>query len=137
MIQHTGKIVQISGNVAEVSIERTSACAGCHAKNVCMPGDKKEQKINATVIPDYFTEGEEVNILLKTGNGYKALMFAYLFPVLFVVLTLVVSNLSKIEEWKGAILALIVVSLYFLILKYFSVKLSQSIEFKVEKINNE
>jgi len=136
MIQHKGKIVYLDNNNAEIIIEQTSACASCHAKNICMPNDKKEQKIVAKVSSKSFSIGEEVNLILNTKQGYKAVLFAYIIPVLIAVVSLAISNAGKLEDWKSAIFALIMVTLYFIILKLLSIKITRTIEFKVEKINN-
>ena len=138
MIQHKGTIVHLEKNIAEITLQQTSACASCHAKGMCLSTDKQERKIFASINnPNDYFEGEEVNVSLKTQHGYKAVLLAYVIPVLIIVLSIVIFDQYHIKEWLSVLIALALLALYFIILKIFSVKITQSIEFQVEKINND
>ncbi len=136
MIQHTGKIVSVEKNMAEISLQQTSACAACHAKSACISADNKERKISAEINPNAFSVGEEVLVTLKTVQGYKAVLIAYVIPFLIILFVLVVGEIMALPEWQSGLYSLVISALYFLFLKLFGKKFTNTMKFKIEKITN-
>lgn len=137
MIRHTGTITNIEKNFAEIVLQQTSACVSCHAKGMCMSFDKKERKITTPLPYSHnYTKGEEVNITLQTKHGYKAVLLAYIFPVLILVASIALFDHLQAGELNTILYAFALLAFYFIALKTFSVKLTQTITFQIEKINN-
>ncbi len=136
MIQHKGKILSINKNIAVISLQQTSACSSCHAKGSCLSADSRERHITVSIQPSTYNIGEEVQVTLKTVQGYKAVFIAYVVPFFLIISTLILGELLALEEWKSAISALSVTGLYYAALKLFGNRLTQSMTFKIEKLTN-
>jgi sigma-E factor negative regulatory protein RseC len=136
MIQHTGKILSVEKNIAEISLQKTSACAACHAKSACISADNKERLITAKIDPKEYSIGEEVQVNLKTGQGYKAVLLAYVIPFLIILSVLIAGEAMILPEWQSGLLSLAIAALYFGVLKLFGEKMTNTMTFEVEKITN-
>ncbi|MGI6478102.1 MAG: SoxR reducing system RseC family protein [Salinivirgaceae bacterium] len=136
MIQHKGIILSINKNIAEISIQQTSACVSCQVKGSCLSVDTKERRITANITPENYEVGEEVQVTLKTTQGYKAVFIAYVIPFILIIAVLVLGETLGLAEWKSAVAAICVTVLYYIALKLFGKQLSQSMTFKIEKLNN-
>ena len=73
-IEHQGVIISIDGKVAQVKIEQTSACASCHVKSVCGASEKSEKIIDANIIDDTLTIGDQVTIIGQKSLGLLAIL---------------------------------------------------------------
>lgn len=136
MIQHTGKILSLQKNIAEISLQQTSACASCHAKGACVSSDTKERLITASINPEKYSIGEEVQVILRTGQGYKAVLLAYVLPFILILIALILGEALSVPEWQSGLFSLVVAALYFIFLKLFGTKITKTMTFEIEKITN-
>lgn len=135
-ISHIGKIININGNTASVLITQSSACAGCHANEICNAADKKEKIIEAIINnSDNFKINDTVNIIGKQKDMYKAILLAYVVPMLQIVIIMVIcTNLIKFSEILSAFISLISLTLYYLILWLFKDHLKSVFVFRIKNI---
>lgn len=88
-ICHKGKIVEITPEYTTVEIVSESACASCHAKGLC---GVSESKTKAVQLPtrgwDNFRTGDEVELILKSSMGHKAVWLAYVIPLILLLTVL-------------------------------------------------
>ena len=135
MICHRGTIKTIENNMLYVEIERSSACAACHAKSVCPSFDKKNEMI---VVPvkdvTAFQIGESVQVNLKKTMGGKAVVLAYLFPFLALIAGLFTTYYFTKNELLSVGVAFAATTLYFLFIKKIDNKLKKHFVFSVHKI---
>ncbi len=83
MIEEEGVVLEISDdNIAEVLVEKSSACGNCSAKSFCHPfGEESEVKVNA------FNNigakiGDRVKIAIKSSTLLKASFLMYIIPII-------------------------------------------------------
>jgi len=85
MITEEGIVQQVQTTKAFILINRSSACAGCHAQSACNPSEHKEMIVEA--INDLHARvGDRVQISVPSGSLLKATFIVYFVPVLALVL---------------------------------------------------
>ena len=133
MIRHTGIVEQVSGNRVVVLIGQTSACAGCHAASMCMASERKEKRIEGTLL-DSVQTGDEVEVMVKEQMGWLAVLLAYIVP--FVLLVAAVAGFNRLgwSEAQAGTAALASVAIYYVILRLFRNKLQRKFTFEIKKI---
>lgn len=116
-IGHTAEIIGIRKNELIVRIRRQSACGSCCAKTVCGMGDAQE-KIFA--IPDENAEkfkiGEKVRLAISAQNGFLAVWYGYILPLILMISVLFGVNLFTDNEIISGISAIIILIPYYFIL---------------------
>jgi len=133
-ISHRGTVKEILEDRLVIDITSDSACMSCCERKAC---HLAEMKVKEIVISDYegtLHEGQEVNVLINTSHGFKAVFFCYLFPLLFVLITMFVSSRLTGNDAITGIFSLLVLVPYYLILYRFRERLKRSVEFKIEPV---
>lgn len=134
IIEHTGKVVKQEGNRLSVLIEQQSACAVCHARSMCSVSEKDEKIVVVDTHGDQFKIDEQVVLFGHTSLGFKAVLIAYILPLVVIFLTLVITTKSGIQEiWVG-IIALCSLLPYFLVLSIFNKKIQKKFILNVMKL---
>ena len=136
MIEHEGIIEKISGDQITVRIVQKSACSACHAKGACMAADSKEKLVNISDSSGQFYEKEKVIIEGKESMGYSAVLWAFVIPLIILILTLILSlNYFKLSETEAALSSIIALGPYYLILYLFRNKMANTFKFNIKKTN--
>jgi sigma-E factor negative regulatory protein RseC len=136
LISHIGTIKSINNQHLIVKIVSQSACSSCHAQRACSSSEQKEKEIEVEYSRDIFGIGEEVLVIATLAQGYKALLFAYLLPLILLVGSLIlISSISK-EEATAALGSLLLLVPYYWLLYHYRHKLKNSFHFKVQKQQN-
>ena len=135
MIEHEGIIEKISSNQVTVRILQQSACSACHAKGACTLADSKEKLIDVADSSGRFHENERVILEGKESMGYKAVVWAFVLP-LVILITILVFATSRwnFSETEAAISALIALAPYYLILYLLRNKMANSFQFSIKKL---
>lgn len=128
-IRHKAKIVQVNANSVEAEIEVKSACAQCALQKACQMHEVSQRKI---IIPleqsKTYHEGEAVEVAISLDEGMLAAFYAYILPLILVLLTLFISLISGASEIISGICSIIVLIPY-----YFGVFLKKN--FFARKLN--
>jgi len=136
MISHTGTIKSINNQRLIVKIISETACASCHAKGSCSSSEQSEKEIEVRQSENRFAVGEEVLIVTSVGQGYRALLYAYLLPLILLVTCLIaLISLTK-DEATAAVGAIICLAPYYSLLWLFRHKLQDSFHFSIQKQSN-
>jgi positive regulator of sigma E activity len=117
-IKHTGIVQKSDNGSVIVVITNKSACSGCHAEGSCTISGKEERLIeisgNYNVSP-----GDEVTVLMEQTMGFTALAFAYLIPLITVLLSLIILISMNIPELNAGVISLAMLIPYFTLLYLF------------------
>ncbi len=133
MIEHKGVIASISGNKLSVKILQESACSSCHAKGACMAADSKEKMVDITDFTGKYKINDSVIIEGKESMGYKAVFWAFVIPLLILVLTIVLAtSVWKLGEMEAAITSIITLAPYYVILYLLRNKMANSFKFTIK-----
>lgn len=121
---HIGKVISINGEEATVTFERSSMCNHCKA---C--GIKDEKTMEACVLNDVNAKtGDSVVVEMDSRTIVKASFIAYVIPLVFFLLGLVVG--FRINEIVAIVLSLSLCLISSLILFFIDIKLKDKAKFR-------
>lgn len=135
-ISHIGIVKSISNQQLIVKITSQTACSSCHAQGSCSSSEQVEKEIEVARSEENFTIGEVIEVITLTSQGYKAVVFAYLLPLLLLVGTLLTILSMKGGEAAAALGSLIILIPYYWLLYFFKDKIKSSFHFMAQKLPN-
>ncbi len=130
-----GIVRGVSEGQVAVEIVVSSACGGCAAKSLCNITEKKNEIIEAKVLPgDSFIVGESVNIEMRQNVARKAVVLGYVLPFLMLVGGLFGTYAITHIEWLSVVAAIILITIYYLVIKLLDKKLTKDFDFYAVKL---
>ena len=136
MIEHEGIIEKINGNRVTVRILQQSACSDCHAKGTCMVADSKEKRVDIPDATGHYAINERVIIEGKESIGYKAVLWAFVVPLVILLAILVTSlHFWGFSEMEAAVAAMVALAPYYLVLYLLRDKMAKSFRFNIKNTN--
>ncbi len=135
VIKHSGRVVEVHKDYVRVSIMAQSACASCHAKDVCGSNDQKEKFVDIHNVSESYAIDEVVEVLLTTHNGSMAVVLAYFMPFIVMMIVLLLLLDRGYGELFSALLSLGAVAIYYIGLYLSRHKIEKKIHFAIRKIN--
>ena len=112
---HSGVISKLGDSSLTVSLDENVHCESCHAKGTCGISDLTSKEVEIPISENSYTLNEPVNVVLKKGLGLKAVFWAYVFPFVLMLSTLLIAT-SFLKEWVAGLLSLLVLVPYYLLL---------------------
>lgn len=135
-IEHLGIIDSVDSFEIIVRITSVSACGSCQAKGGCGMAELEDKQL---VIPNdgthTYKKGDRVNVVMNTRTGLKSVLFAYVIPVILLLIGLFTFNGIGLNEGLSAIIALATIAIYYIILFVFRKVLDKKIVMTIESIN--
>ncbi len=132
-IEYPGVIFRINEDVVQVKILQKTACADCHAKSMCCLSEMKEKILE---IPDNghkFKEGDEVFVTGSASLGMKAVLLAFVFPILIMVILLCFGIRLFMSETMAAGIAVLSLIVYYVVLYFRRDKLKKEFVFTLNR----
>ncbi|MDR2127046.1 MAG: SoxR reducing system RseC family protein [Prevotellaceae bacterium] len=134
MIKHKGVVSQIVGNDIIVDIERSSACAACESKSVCLTLDTTTQQVKVCNDSNNFKTGDIVTVISERSYSIYAVVVAFAVPLFLLLSALIImTELFGINEGISALAAIATISVYYIIVHFFDYKIKTKIKFRIEK----
>ena len=113
-ISHKGRVVSVTPEVTTVEIVSESACGACHAKGLCSLGDSKVKMVEVPTSGwSDIRPGDEVEVVLKVSMGHKAVLLAYMIPLVLLVAVLLVAVSAGVGELYAGLAAIAAVAVYY------------------------
>ena len=136
VIKHDGVVDSIEGDCIHVRIVQASACAACGAKSLCSAAESKEKIVDVYgADTTAYQVGQRVMVEGAASMGMKAVRLAFLFPLLLLVAAVaLVMWLADGNEALAALAALLVLTVYFLLLFVNKKKLAREFTFIIKPI---
>ena len=129
-----GIVRAIDGDDIHVEIIVSSACSGCHAKSICIPSDRRQEVVIVkNTHHEEYQVGETVELLLETSAGNKAVVLAYVLPLVVLLVLLFGCYALTHKELLSVGIGVLGVVLYYLILKSAGKSVEKGITFGVRK----
>ncbi|MCA0131568.1 SoxR reducing system RseC family protein [Winogradskyella alexanderae] len=129
---HSGFISRVAEDSITVTLEPNIHCESCHAKGSCGVSGSDTKQIEVHSLNDSFQINEKVKVNLRKTTGLIAVFWAYVFPFLLMVFTLVLTSLF-VKEWVAGVLSLFVLMPYYTILYVLKNKLKSSFRISILK----
>ncbi|WP_163712066.1 SoxR reducing system RseC family protein [Mangrovibacterium lignilyticum] len=133
-ITHTGIIKKLSEKGIIVGIINESACASCHAQGSCTAADMKDKEVEIHHFEGNYSVGQQVTVIGKTSQGFKALLWGYLMPFILLLTVLIITTSLNISEGIGGLLALAILVPYYFILFLFRNRMKKTFEFEIKPL---
>ncbi len=133
-ITHKGIIKKLSENKIIVGIINESACVSCHAKGACSASDMKDKEVEIRHFAGDYSIGQQVTIVGRKSQGFKALFFGYLLPFILLMTVLIIATSINISEGTSGLLAIGILVPYYLVLYFMRNRMSKSFEFEIKPI---
>jgi len=127
-VSHDGVVVHAHAGKVRVRITSQSACAACHARNMCPGADTKEKFIDALAVAD-ISPGDAVTVTMKERAGWLAVAVAFVGPFLVLILVLLTVHALTGNPVTAGLAALISMAPYFFCVYALRDRLSRHIEF--------
>ncbi len=131
-IEHEGVIIDINLKTIYIRIRQESACSGCHANKICSVAESKDKIIEIPYISGKHKTGDSVFITGKTSMGLKAVFYAFVIPLILIIISLGITTRFRCDEGLTAGIALAVPFFYYLLLYSFREKLKQKFTFSIK-----
>lgn len=132
---HSGVISKINGSSIIVALDPNVHCESCRAKGVCGVSDSVSKEVEVTQIDRSFKLHEPVDVVLKKNLGQKAVLWAYGFPFVLMLLTLFITSLI-FEEWIAGLLSLFILIPYYVLLHVFNNYFRKTFKVSILKLDN-
>ena len=134
-ILHYGTVVGQNGNKLKVRIQVEGACEHCRVKGGCAAAGNKDRLLEVP-LPDSgpsFETGETVRIRMHPHSGMKAVLYAYVLPVLLLMGVVISLYACAAAEEAVALAALGVLTLYYAGLYLYRRRIDRKFSLSVEK----
>lgn len=132
-MKEVGKVIGISGKIAKVEMERTSACGKCRA---CSRGEEGSNKMYIDAHNGVGAkEGDTVAVNLETKKVLSAAMIIYFIPLVVLILGVVagtsIARQMGIENYEvvGAIVGAILVAISYVVIKMLEPKFRSDVHY--------
>ena len=134
-IRHQGIVENINGTHLQVRIVQTSACASCSIKGHCSSADTKEKLIDVIDESSSYQPGDRVWVTGELSMGVMAVLFAFIFPFLILIISLFVFMSIWNDELRSALCSLALLIPYYYILWLNKSRLGKKFSFSIKPMN--
>ena len=131
-ISHEGIVTKIDNDNVEVKILSKSACASCNIKTACNMSEMQEKIISIPAPKDKkLSIGQDVVISIKLGQANRAVIFAYVIPVIILISMIFILSVLKIDEGVNALISIGTLIPYYFILYLLKDRIKRKFEYEI------
>jgi sigma-E factor negative regulatory protein RseC len=134
-ISHKGIVTGKTPDKIKIEIRQYSSCVHCQVKGMCSFSEWRDRTIDA-IGDENFEIGEEVLVRMEESIGWTVIAYAFLFPVIFMLLALFFIKAKTGNELFGALGGLGILFPYYAGLYLLKNKLHKKIIFQALRIEN-
>ena len=136
IITHRGTVENVGKGQVRVSIVQLSACSSCVAKKLCNSSEQKEKWVDVAVAEsERYKIGDEVLLTGTLKMGLKAVVLAYVVPLVLLLAVLFLSVHLTGDEPLGALLSLVALAAYYGALYLNKSRLTRKFSFTIKHLN--
>lgn len=133
IISHPGRILEVTPEFTTVQFTALSACGSCHAQGFCGASSGEEKTLQIPSVPGNWQPGQEVDVCVKRGMGFKAVWLCYALPLVVLLAVLLGLVALGVREWVAGLSAIGATLLYYLVLALFRDRLSNEYTFYIKE----
>lgn len=133
-VSHTGRVISVDPDLIKVEIISRSACSSCHAAGLCSMSEAVKKIIEVPAAGNRgYKPGDEVDVLLTASMGMKAVLLAYVLPLVVLLVCCVALSYTHIKELYTGLAGLGGVALYYLIIYFIRGRFEKEYIFTIRK----
>lgn len=134
VISHIGIIDSIEEGMVRVRIVQHSACSSCKVASVCNSAENKEKIIDIKNSADpHLHIGDTVTVMAAQAVGTKAVIIAFVVPLVLMLATIVNVLHFTGDERYAAISGMAILLPYYIVLYLFKSRLARELTFYLKK----
>lgn len=135
-IRHQGIVENINGSHLQVRIIQTSACASCSIKGHCTSADTKEKlvDVNDADAAASCQVGDHVWVMGELSMGVMAVLFAFIFPFLILIISLFIFMAIWNDELGSALGSLVLLIPYYYLLWLNRSRMGRKFSFSIRQM---
>lgn len=130
---HSGVISRIKRGSVIVSLDKNVHCETCHAKGACGVSDSAAREIEVVDTTRTYTLNEPVEVVLSKNLGHKAVFWAYVFPFILMLMTLLGASFF-VTEWVAGLLSLLILVPYYLLMQGLTPYFKKTFDISIQRI---
>ncbi len=131
-IRHPGVVSSTAEGCVCVRILQTSACAGCKVASRCNASETKEKMVYVDVDDSSaYAVGDSVVVVADAAVGLRASFYAYLLPLVLMVVALVAVVVLTDSEGAAAFAAIGVLIPYYWVLYVCRDRMRRTVRFEI------
>ena len=130
-----GVVVAVCGTRVSVAVENTDACHSCEASHTCQAAGLRTRRLDvddAEHAPS-LRPGDRVKVRMARGTARQAVWLAFGVPLLLVAAG-VSLNLFGVSEQMSFVCAIILLALYYCLLRMLRKKVDRKMRLQVVKL---
>ena len=131
-IEYRGVITAVRPGILQIEIRDETACAVCSAQKSCCMSGNREKRLEVPFTSGDYRPGDKVTVTGKTSMGLKAVLFAFILPLILILITLLAASSMKVGEREVALICLASLAIYFIIIYFFKNKFKKIFTFAVK-----
>lgn len=137
-VARQGIITGVEEKQIRVMILAESACTACHAKGACSMADvsEKEVIVKRTFERPNFKPGDRVWVEMPEKQGTTAVIWAYVLPVIFILVALLILS-GRVSEGLAGAGALLFLIFYYILLWLLRPMLEKKYQFSLRPMTEE
>ena len=128
--RRSGVVVAVTPTEVTVKIQQLSACTGCHAKEFCTTADSQDRLLKIPTQGRHYELGQAVLVEARDSIGRRAILLAFLLPLLLLLLGL------GLGEGLSIALSLALLGLYGLLLYASRGRLARSLRLELHPLTS-
>ena len=133
--RRSGVVVAVTSTEVTVKIQQLSACTGCHAKEFCTTADSQDRLLKIPTQGRHYELGQAVLVEARDSIGRRAILLAFLLPLLLLLLGLGLHALG-LSEGLSIALSLVLLALYGLVLYASRGRLARSLRLELHPLTS-
>ena len=131
-IEYRGIITEVHPGNLQVEIRDETACDVCSARKSCCMSGKREKRLDIPFVSGDYRPGDEVTVVGKTSMGLKAVLIAFILPLMVIVVPLAATSSMGANERQAALISLSAMIVYFLGIFFLKNKIKQTFTFIID-----
>lgn len=132
---HRGVVSAVDGKHISVRIVQAAACGGCAAGRLCNAADGKERRVDVVCEnAETYSAGDEVMVVGSVRNGLKAVVWAYVFPLVLLVGSVLSLQSLSVSEPLCALAGLAFTGIYYMVLFALRERFGRKFTFSIQHI---
>lgn len=134
-IEHRGTVVAVDGDNLKVEIISVSACGSCSAANLCSAAEKKSKVVDVIASAGQkFNVGDVVDFVGDDSMGVRAVVIAYVVPLMLVVVGLVCGKALGLGDAGCAVCAIAPLAPFYLGLYFLRGRVDKQFKFRAKNL---
>jgi len=131
-VEYRGIVTEVHSGVLQVEIQDETACDACSAQKSCCMSGKREKRMDIPFTSGDYSRGDKVIVTGKTSMGFKAILIAFILPLMLIVVALAIASSMGANERQAALISLSAMIIYFLVIFLLKNKIKQTFTFTID-----